>query len=124
MLALLTAPVAAMIMFSDPNVQYEVTATTVTTEPGPALPTRKIEFLGDSMIITAGFCNECKFVPAGHVSPFDHNEEFDESRDHKVCSTLAQCHTTTVRKKTRTDSAWSATAAVATPRCLPSSTGR
>ena len=36
------------------------------------LPSRKIEFLGDS--ITAGFCNECTRPKSDDVS--DHNEAF------------------------------------------------
>lgn len=62
-----------------------------TTQPGTPLPTRKIEFLGDS--ITAGFCNECQVQSAGQVR-FDHREEYDETWDHQICTALdAQCHT-------------------------------
>jgi len=58
-------------------------------EQSPPLPTRKIEFLGDS--ITAGFCNECKQQPA---DPTDHNEAYGATWDHQICTTLdAQCHT-------------------------------
>jgi len=55
---------------------------------GPPLPTRKIEFLGDS--ITAGYCNECASKPyAG-----GHGEAYGATWDHQICTTLdAQCHT-------------------------------
>jgi len=64
-------------------------AAAVQVEQAPPLPTRKIEFLGDS--ITAGFCNECQTeaVLAG-----GHREAFGRSWDQQICKTLdAQCHT-------------------------------
>lgn len=58
-------------------------------EQPPPLPTRKIEFLGDS--ITAGFCNECQHTP---VDPSDHREAYGATWDHQICTLLdAQCHT-------------------------------
>ena len=54
----------------------------------PPLPTRHIEFLGDS--ITAGFCNEC----GASSDPTDHNEAYGATWDHQICELLAaECHT-------------------------------
>ena len=68
----------------------------VVTSPLPALPARKIEFLGDS--ITAGYCNACH---DGHSSDNfnpdmgDNAESFVNSWPTQICDTLgAQCHTT------------------------------
>ena len=61
---------------------------TVTTSPLPPLPTRKIEFLGDS--ITAGFCNECKHI----ALPGDHREAYGATWDYQIGQLLnAQVHT-------------------------------
>lgn len=46
----------------------------VSSEQPPPLPTRKIEFLGDS--ITAGYCNECK---TNNTLPGSHGEAFGQS---------------------------------------------
>lgn len=63
-----------------------LSATDITVAP-PPLPTRKIEFLGDS--ITAGFCNECESVVA------DANREaYGATWDFQIGELLgAQVHT-------------------------------
>jgi lysophospholipase L1-like esterase len=60
---------------------------TVRTLAPPPLPTRKIEFLGDS--ITAGYCNECQ-SPVHDAN----NEAFGASWDFQIGQLLtAQVHT-------------------------------
>lgn len=60
--------------------------------PPPPLPTRKIEFLGDS--ITAGFCNMCETQAADPHSPADHSEAYDATWDYQIGELLgAQVHT-------------------------------
>ena len=60
--------------------------------PPPPLPTRKIEFLGDS--ITAGFCNMCETQASNPLHATDHNEAYDATWDHQIGELLnAQVHT-------------------------------
>ena len=62
----------------------------VTVMAPPALPTRKIEFLGDS--ITAGYCNQCEDTSGKQAG--GHGEAYGRSWDYQICETLdAQCHT-------------------------------
>ena len=65
------------------------------TRTGAALPTRKIEFLGDS--ITAGYCNECQAPSAGdnyNSAIDDFAESFGSSWPNQICESFgAQCHT-------------------------------
>jgi hypothetical protein len=62
----------------------------VRVEQPPPLPTRKIEFLGDS--ITAGYCNECAIQKSD--LPGGHNEAYGRSWDYQIGEQLnAQVHT-------------------------------
>jgi hypothetical protein len=67
----------------------ETAALNVRTVAAPPLPTRKIEFLGDS--ITAGFCNECK---TPDPVPNTHREAYGATWDYQIGKILnAQVHT-------------------------------
>lgn len=70
------------------NPSAAATTTIVHTLPADPLPTRKIEFLGDS--ITAGYCNECK---GPSVVP-DEKQAFGATWDYQIGQLLhAQVHT-------------------------------
>ena len=87
------SPVANFVTFHGFTVHGSAAAP-ATTAPGSPLPTRKIEFLGDS--ITAGYCNECPQALAelGAPIPSDHSEAYGATWDHQICELLdAQCHT-------------------------------
>ena len=57
--------------------------------PPPPLPSRKLEFLGDS--ITAGFCNECQ---TPDINPGAHKQGFGATWDFQIGQILkAQIHT-------------------------------
>ena len=85
------SPIANYVTFHG----FSISSTGVETIPSPPLPTRKIEFVGDS--ITAGFCNLCHVVPdprAHKADNTDHLEAYGASWDHQICEILdAQCHT-------------------------------
>lgn len=60
----------------------DATAAPATLAPPPPLPTRKIEFLGDS--ITAGFCNMCQTTASDPFASGDHNEAYDATWDYQI----------------------------------------
>jgi lysophospholipase L1-like esterase len=83
-------PTPNYVTFSGFKIGAVSMATTLTAQAiaPPPLPTRKIEFLGDS--ITAGFCNECK-----RPDPLSNNNEaYGATWDFQLGSILgAQVHT-------------------------------
>ena len=83
-------PVPNYVTFEGFTVESAGSSTPLTavTSPLPPLPSRKIEFLGDS--ITAGYCNECKH----HSMPGGHGEAYGATWDYQIGQSLnAQVHT-------------------------------